>query len=94
MLRPAENVQGTPDVGRLTFLAACIGGLPVFTFLVVVWLTGGAPLTPLGAIDHAAAADRSPAAPVADLAPLPETAAKITMVPAIAAEPVTFGIAR
>lgn len=36
-------------MARLTILAAFVGAVPLFAFLVVVWLTGGAPLVPIGA---------------------------------------------
>lgn len=48
MLRSNEIAHEAPDVGRLAFIAACIGAMPILAFLVAIWLTGGAPLTPLG----------------------------------------------
>ena len=36
-------------MARLTILAAFVGAVPLFAFLVVVWLTGGAPLVPIDA---------------------------------------------
>lgn len=89
-------------MGRLTFLAACIGGMPVVTFLVVVWLTGGAPLAPLGHASAARPIDQG----VGSIGPaaVPSTAAQKSLIlqaPVAAAggsivtvEPVTFGIAR
>ncbi len=90
-------------MGRLTFLAACIGGMPVFTFLVVVWLTGGAPLTPLGQASAAGPIDQG--AVLVNPTALPSTGAKLSLIPQdpadaasvgsiVTAEPVTFGVAR
>ena len=81
-------------MGRLTFLAACIGGVPIFTFLVVVWLTGGAPLTPFGPAPAATPIIETPV--VQQSGPLsaitlarPEIAASGV---AIGPEPTTFGV--
>ncbi len=36
----------------LTFYAALVGGIPVLAFLVALWLSDGAPLTPIGLVSE------------------------------------------
>ncbi len=79
-------------MARLTILAACVGAVPLFAFLVVVWLTGGAPLAPIGAAPATAPATFGQT-PIID-SPAVAPAAPAIVAPAIAAPILTLDATR
>ncbi|MHA1564766.1 MAG: hypothetical protein ACTSX7_05585 [Alphaproteobacteria bacterium] len=54
----------------LTFYAAIVGGIPVLAFLAALWLSDGAPFTPIGLISESTAVAAQPVAGEPPLAPI------------------------
>ena len=54
----------------LTFYAAIVGGIPVLAFLAALWLSDGAPFTPIGLVTETGPVAGQPGAGVTPKAPL------------------------